>query len=104
MAGREQGDDLADGRLPGAGLGYRQVGLDLVAVASAVLLRDHVAGLGEVGDDAVRTALSDAQAGRDVAQSRARVVGDMQQDPRVVGQEAPFRHIAKISPFLEKDC
>ena len=80
------------------------MGLDLVAVASAVLLRDHVAGLGEVGDDAMGTALSDAQAGRDVTQPRARVVGDMQQDPGVVGQETPLRHLARISPFLEKDC
>src|SRR5579863_5872445 len=92
---REQGDDLADGRLPGAGPGYRQVRLDLVAVAAAVLLRDHVAGLGQVGDDAVGAALGDTQAGRDVAQSRAWVAGDVQQDPGVVGQEAPLRHADK---------
>jgi AcrR family transcriptional regulator len=92
VAGCEKGNDLADGRLPGAWLGYRQVSLDLVAVAAPVLPRDHVAGLGQVGDDAVRSALGDAQAGRDVAQSRARVVGDVQQDPGVVGQETPLRH------------
>jgi hypothetical protein len=72
VPGREQGDDLANGRLPGAGLGYRQVTLDLVAVAAAVLLRDHVAGLGEVGDDAVGTALGDA---RPAAMSRSLAPG-----------------------------
>src|SRR5271155_40382 len=101
--GGEQVDDLTDGWLPGAWLGYRQVSLDLVAVAAAVLVRDHVAGLGEVGDDAVSAALGDAQAGRDVAQPRVRVAGDVQQDPGVVGQEAPLRHAANLLHFfLEK--
>jgi hypothetical protein len=49
------------------GLGYRQAGLDLIVAAAAVLLRDHTAGLGEVGDGAVGAALGDAQAARDVA-------------------------------------
>jgi hypothetical protein len=80
------------------------VSLNLVAVAAAVLLRDHVAGLGEVGNDAVGAAIGDAQAGRDVAQSRARVVGDVQQDPGVVGQEAPLPYGDKCTTFLEKYC
>jgi hypothetical protein len=61
VSGGEQGDDLADGRFPGAWLGYRQVGLDLVAVAAAVLLRDHVAGLGEVGDRSSGSAVSNVR-------------------------------------------
>jgi len=69
------------------------VGLDPVAVAPAVLLPDQVAGLGEVGDGAVGAALGDAQAGRDVAQPRARVVRDAQQHPGVGGQETPARHV-----------
>jgi hypothetical protein len=72
----EEGDDLADGRFPGAGFGHWQVGLDLVAVTAAVSLFHHIARLGEVGDDAVGAALGDVQAGRDVAQSRARIVCD----------------------------
>ena len=48
--------------------GERQVGLDLVALAAAVLVLDDVAGLGEIGDDAVGGALGDARPGRDVAQ------------------------------------
>ena len=74
----------------------RQVGLDLVAVAAAVLLLDDVPGLGEIGDDAVGGALGDARPGRDVAQPHARVVGDAQQHPGVVGQEAPLRHARKL--------
>jgi hypothetical protein len=55
-----------------AGFGQREVRLDLAAVAAAVLLLDHVAGSGQAGDAAVGAALGDAQAGRDVAQLRAR--------------------------------
>jgi hypothetical protein len=67
------------------------VGLDPVAVAAAVFVLDDVSGLGEVGEDAVGGALGDACSGRDVAQPYARVVGDAQQDPGVVGEEAPVR-------------
>src|ERR1700745_1009085 len=45
----QEGQDLADGAFPTAGLGERQVGLDLVAVAGAVLLADDVTRPGEVG-------------------------------------------------------
>ena len=75
-----------------AGSGQREVGLDLVAAEAAIFLLDHVAGCGQVGDDAVGAALGDVQAGRDVARSRARVVSDAQQHPGVAGQEAPVRH------------
>jgi len=57
------------------------VRLDVVAVAAAVLLLDHVAGLGQVRDDAEGAAFSDVQAGRDVAQAHPGVMGDAQQDP-----------------------
>jgi hypothetical protein len=49
---------------------------------------DDIRGCGPVGGDAVDAAVDDAQAGGDVAQPGARVVGDAQQDPGVVGQEA----------------
>jgi hypothetical protein len=48
------------------------VRLDLVAVAAAVFPLHHVAGRGQVGDDAVGAALGNAHAGRDVAQPHAR--------------------------------
>jgi hypothetical protein len=50
--------------------------LDLVPVAAAVLVLDHVAACGEVGDDAVGAALGDVQRGGDVAQAYPGVVGD----------------------------
>jgi hypothetical protein len=44
-AGKE-GQDFADGAFPAGGFWQREVRLDLVAVAAAVLLLDHVAGIG----------------------------------------------------------
>ena len=79
----QQGQHLADGAFPGGGLGQRAVGLDVVAVAAAVLLLDHVPGLDQVRDDAERAAFGDVQAGRDVAQAHPGVVRDQQQNPRM---------------------
>jgi hypothetical protein len=56
---QRQGEDFADGRLPRARRRQRQVRLDLVAVAAAVLLLRHITGLGQVGDDGVGAALGD---------------------------------------------
>jgi hypothetical protein len=50
---------------------------------------DDVSGRGQVGEDAVRAALSDSQAGSGVPQPGTRILGDAQQDPGVIGQEAP---------------
>ena len=72
------------------------MGLDLVAVAAAVLVLDDVLGPGEIGDDALGGALGDARPGGDVAQPHARVVRDAQQHPGVAGQEAPVRHARKL--------
>jgi hypothetical protein len=80
------------------------VRLDLVAVAAAVFLLDHVPGLGQVRDDAVRAALGDPQAGSDVPQPCVWILGDAQQDAGVIGQEAPPLHPANIPQFLEIHC
>jgi len=96
MAGvlaHQDGQDVADGGLASHGIGQREVGLDLVAVAAAVFLLDHVSGLGQVRDDPVRAALGDPQIGGDVPQSHARVLGDAQQDAGVIGQETPALHL-----------
>jgi SUF system for Fe-S cluster assembly SufBD-like protein len=93
---REEGEDFADGEML-AGFVRREVGLDLVAVAAAVFLLDGIAGRGQVGDDAVGAALGDAHRGRDVAQPHARVICDAQQDPGVLGQEAPALHASKTT-------
>jgi hypothetical protein len=94
----------ADGRFLGGGFRQREVGLDLVAVAAAVFLLHHVAGCGQVADDAVGAALDDAQAARDVAEPRARVAGDARQRPGAAGQEAPARYLDNISQILEIYC
>ena len=60
---REQGQDVADGGFLAGGFGQREVRLDLVAVAAAVFLLRHVAGCGQVGDDAVGAAPGAARAG-----------------------------------------
>ena len=80
---------FADCRFPSAGLGQRQMDLDLVTVAAAVLLLDYIASVNEVGNDAVSAALGDAKAGGDVTQSQTRVASDAYEYAGVVGQEAP---------------
>ena len=58
------------GGFAGGGFGQREVRLDLVAVAAAVFVLDHVAGCGQVGDDALRSVMS-----RLAAMSRSRAPG-----------------------------
>ena len=79
--------------------------LDLVAVATAVLVLHDVAAGGEVGDDAVGAAFGDAHRRGDVAQAHAGVVGDAHEDPCMVGEEAPLCHREQSSQlFLEEYC
>ena len=49
-----------------------------------------LAGVGQVRDDAVGAALGDPQRGGDVAWAHPGVVGDAQQGPSMVGEEAPL--------------
>jgi hypothetical protein len=86
---REQGKDFADGPLAAGGLWQRQMLLDLVAVAAAVLALADVARYGQVGHDAGGAAFGDARPGRDVAQPHPRVACQEQQHPAVVTQEGP---------------
>ena len=88
---------LADGALPAGGLWQRQVRLDFVLVAAAVLHLGDVAGRGEISDDAVGAALGDAEAGRDIAQPNTRVSGYAQHHAGMVRQEAPTRSQLFIS-------
>jgi hypothetical protein len=88
----------------GGGFGQREVRLDLVSVAAAVFVLDHVAGCGQVGEDAVGAALGDVQAGCDVAQPRVRVASDAQRHPGVAAQEAPSRHPENVFIFPEICC
>jgi hypothetical protein len=65
------------------------VELDPVVVAAAVSVFEDVAGVHEVGDDAERGALGDAERRGDLPQPHPGVLGDAQQRLSVVGQEAP---------------
>jgi hypothetical protein len=101
---REEGEDFADGGFLGGGFGQREAGLDLVAVAAAVFVLDHVAGCGQAGDDAVGAAPGAVQAGRDVAQPRARVAGDAQQRPGVSVWKLQPVTLKTLSLFPEIYC
>ncbi|MEA2214307.1 MAG: hypothetical protein QOF83_4255 [Solirubrobacteraceae bacterium] len=70
----------------------RQVVLDVVAVAVAVLVLDDIAGVREVRDDAKSGALGDSKGRADVAEAYAGVVGDAEEGTSMVGQKAPLRH------------
>ena len=88
----QQGQDFADGAIPAGEFRQREMRLDVVAVAAAVLLLDYVADLDQFGDDAECAALGDIQAGRDVPEAHSGVTSHAQQNPGVVGQEGPARH------------
>jgi hypothetical protein len=66
--------------------------LDAVLVAATLFVFDHIAGADKVADHVVGTALGDADHGGDVTQPHARVVGDAQQGPCMVGEKAPTSH------------
>ena len=78
--------------------GFRQgeVVLDTVAIATAVLVLDDVAGLGQVSDDAEGGALGDTERSCDVPQAHPRIVSDADQGAGMVGKEAPLRHGTSI--------
>src|SRR5690348_7827827 len=69
----EELEHLADRALLARRFRQRQVVLHLVAVAPTVALLDHVARLGEVGDDTERGALRDPERCGDVAEADPRV-------------------------------
>src|SRR5207244_13214020 len=54
---------LTDRSLPADGLPQRQMNLDLIAIATAVLVLHHVASRGRVRDDAAGRPLGDAPCG-----------------------------------------
>src|SRR5690606_16395765 len=96
----EQVKHLADGPMPADRVPQRQVLLDAVPVATAILVPDDVAG----GDDAERAPLGDTDHGGDIAQPCARAVRDTVQDPRVVREDAPTAHADTLLPILETCC
>jgi hypothetical protein len=77
-----------------------QLVLYLIAIAATLSLLDDVTGVGQIGDDGVGMSLRYAKIGRDVAQAYFRIVGDTQQSPTVVGEEAPIGHVKQDIRFL----
>ena len=68
---------------------HRTLRHDLVAIASALPLAQHVALLDQLGQDPVGGALGDPYRCGDVAQADARVIRDAGEDMGVVGQKVP---------------
>jgi hypothetical protein len=66
-----------------------EVRVDLVAVAAADTFTTDVARVLQLGDDALGGALGDADALGDLSQEHIGVLGDAQQDVRVIREERP---------------
>jgi hypothetical protein len=72
----EEVEHLANGALTAGRLGERQVMLNLVTVSASIAFFHDVAGVREVGDDAMRGAFGDAESCRDVAEADPGVLRD----------------------------
>ena len=70
--------------------------LDAVAIATAFLLLDDIAGLGQLRDDSERAALGDAERRGDVAQARPWILSYAHEGSGMVGEEGPFGHEPSI--------
>ena len=96
----EQSEHLTDRSLSTDGFWQGEVVLDAVAIATAVLVFNDVAGFGQVGDDAEGGALGDAERSGDVAQANPRIMRDADQGAGMVGEEAPLGHGTSIDRFF----
>lgn len=74
--------------------------MDAIAVTTPVLVLDDVAGFDQVGDDAEGAAFGDVDHGGDVTQAHAGVVRDADEDPGMVGEEAPLRHDTSVDELF----
>jgi hypothetical protein len=64
--------------------------LDLVTVSAAMSFAQHISLIDQLGEDLVGAALRNAYRSGDVTQADARIMGDAQQDVRVIGQKIPL--------------
>ena len=83
---REQIANLA---LLDEGMTQWKLRYDLVLVAPALSLTQHIALLDQLGEDPVSGALGDPHRSGDVAQANPRIMSDADQDMSVVGQKVP---------------
>ncbi len=88
---------LTDGPLSPYRFSERQVGLDLVAVATTVPVLYDVAGCRQVVDYAVGAAFCDIYRCGDVAQAHPGVTGDADEHAGMVCEEAPLSHVFTLS-------
>lgn len=68
---------------------HGDVALDRVCVAAADPLTVDVAGLDEVGEDPLGSALCDPHPFGHIAQAHVRILGETEEHLRVVGDERP---------------
>jgi hypothetical protein len=71
---------------------------DLVTVSAPMPLTQHIATVHQLGQDLVGAALRNADYSSDVAQADARIMGDAQEDVRVIGQEVPAAGLWRCVP------
>ena len=71
------------------GVAHGDVGVDAVAVSTADPFALDVAGLDQVGDDALGGTFGDSDALGDVTEPRVRVADETEQDLGVVREEPP---------------
>jgi hypothetical protein len=88
----EKLQDVADCPFSTYRVVQRKVGLDAVTITAAFFVFDHITRLRQVHNDAVGSALGDVDGGGQVSQSGFGLLGDEEQGPGVVCQEAPFPH------------
>ena len=101
----EQFEHFTDRSLSTDGVRQGEMVLDAVAIATAVLVLDYVAGLGQIADNPEGAALRDAERSGDVAQAHPRVMPDADQGAGVVGKEAPLAHETSVTQrFPESSC
>jgi hypothetical protein len=101
----EQFEHFTDRSLSTDGVWQGEMVLDAVAIATAVLVLDYVAGLGQISDDPEGAALCDTERSGDVAQARPGVMRDADQGAGMVGKEAPLGHEDKCArSFPESSC
>ncbi len=75
----------------------RHLGVEPIAVAAAFAFSFEVAGVFELGDDALCGTFGDPHLRRDVANAHVGVLGDAQQDVCVIRQEGPLSHLQMLA-------
>ena len=83
-------EQLADALLVSDRVGQRQMAVNCVVAASSVSLARDVAAGGQRVDDPVCRAFSDPQTFADVTQTDTGIVGDADQNLRVLRQKCPL--------------